>query len=409
MIQDSANPALKIHPLGFSGTTREYFPIWIVNLLLTICTLGIYSAWAKVRTLRWFYGHTQIDGHSFDYHATGWRILKGRLLALLLIALMAFLAVAHPLLQLVNLVLLVCLIPWVINASLRFQLRMSSWRNVRFDFSGAYGRAFWIYVGLPLVLGLGVLLLMFAIGLGVIANLRGMPQNVTPSPGMMIAVAVALVGLMLAVALLAMPIFVRLRAIYLVGNAKFGTAPFAVTLALNRLYRLAGRSFLAALAVFVSATVLAFGLMFLAIKFNLFNVAPPSSSGEYVWHYYYDMVLAAYVGFYAAAVAFAMHFTTHVRNEILNQLTIDGAHRMRSNLSPWRLLWILFSNAALVSATLGLMLPWARVRYHRYVCGQIALIAAGDLDQFVSANTHAPSSFGGEFSAMEGIDAGFGV
>jgi len=408
MAEDSSN-ATHLHPFSFSGSTREYFPIWIVNLLLTICTLGIYSAWAKVRTLRWFYGHTHLDGHSFDYHATGWRILKGRLLALLLIGCMAFLAVAHPLLQLVNVLILAFVIPWAINASLRFQLRMTSWRNVRFDFAGSYGRAFWIYVGLPLVLGLGVLLLMFAIGLGVIANLRGMSQDFTPSLGMMIAGAIAAVGLMLLVTLLVTPIFVRLRAVYLVGNAKFGTAPLAVTLALKRLYRLVGRSFLAALAVFAIATVLAFGLMFLAIKFNLFNVAPPSSSGEYAWHYYYDMVLAAYVGFYAAAAAFAMHFITLVRNETLNQLTIDGAHHMRSDLSPWKVIWIWFSNAVVVSVSLGLMLPWARVRYHRYVCGQIALQAVGDLDQFVSANTRAPSSFGGEFGAMEGIDAGFGI
>jgi hypothetical protein len=35
--------------LHFTGSGAEYFGIWIVNLLLTILTLGIYSAWAKVR------------------------------------------------------------------------------------------------------------------------------------------------------------------------------------------------------------------------------------------------------------------------------------------------------------------------------------------------------------------------
>ena len=30
----------------FTGKTGEYFRIWIVNLALTILTLGIYSAWA---------------------------------------------------------------------------------------------------------------------------------------------------------------------------------------------------------------------------------------------------------------------------------------------------------------------------------------------------------------------------
>ncbi|MFB1034562.1 MAG: DUF898 family protein, partial [Sinobacterium sp.] len=36
-------------PVKFLGKTGEFFSIWIVNLLLTIVTLGIYSAWATVR------------------------------------------------------------------------------------------------------------------------------------------------------------------------------------------------------------------------------------------------------------------------------------------------------------------------------------------------------------------------
>ena len=35
----------------FRGDGMEYFKIWIVNILLTIVTLGIYSAWAKVLRL----------------------------------------------------------------------------------------------------------------------------------------------------------------------------------------------------------------------------------------------------------------------------------------------------------------------------------------------------------------------
>ena len=33
----------------FHGNGAEYFRIWIVNFLLTLLTLGVYSAWAKVR------------------------------------------------------------------------------------------------------------------------------------------------------------------------------------------------------------------------------------------------------------------------------------------------------------------------------------------------------------------------
>ena len=65
---------------SFAATAAEYFRIWIVNLLLTIVTLGIYSAWAKVRRLRYFYGNTFVDGQSFEYHGQPLAILKGRLI-----------------------------------------------------------------------------------------------------------------------------------------------------------------------------------------------------------------------------------------------------------------------------------------------------------------------------------------
>ncbi|PON14444.1 hypothetical protein C2W62_29035, partial [Candidatus Entotheonella serta] len=40
-------------------------------------TLGIYNAWAKVRTRQYFYAHTLLDGHAFDYLANPIAILKG--------------------------------------------------------------------------------------------------------------------------------------------------------------------------------------------------------------------------------------------------------------------------------------------------------------------------------------------
>src|ERR1041384_3817097 len=65
---------------SFTGNASEYFGIWIVNVLLTIVTLGIYSAWAKVRRNRYFYGNTVIADRAFEYHATGKQIFIGRLI-----------------------------------------------------------------------------------------------------------------------------------------------------------------------------------------------------------------------------------------------------------------------------------------------------------------------------------------
>ena len=82
--------------LQFSGNAREYFGIWIVNLLLSIATLGIYSAWAKVRNKKYFLGNTTIDGRPFDYHATGRQILIGRAIVVVMFALLWILPSIDP-------------------------------------------------------------------------------------------------------------------------------------------------------------------------------------------------------------------------------------------------------------------------------------------------------------------------
>ncbi|RYZ95608.1 MAG: DUF898 family protein, partial [Proteobacteria bacterium] len=43
---NSPSAAAPRQTLEFRGQAGEFFRIWIVNTLLTILTLGIYSAWA---------------------------------------------------------------------------------------------------------------------------------------------------------------------------------------------------------------------------------------------------------------------------------------------------------------------------------------------------------------------------
>src|SRR5690348_14861168 len=66
---EPAVPRTADHRFEFHGDAREYFRIWIVNLALGIVTLGIYSAWARVRTQRYFYANTRLAGAPFDYQA----------------------------------------------------------------------------------------------------------------------------------------------------------------------------------------------------------------------------------------------------------------------------------------------------------------------------------------------------
>jgi uncharacterized membrane protein YjgN (DUF898 family) len=120
----------------FSGRAGEYFGIWIVNLLLTLVTVGLYSPWAKVRRKRYFYGNTWLADGNFEYHGNPIAILKGRLIAL--VALVAYTAVTHywPKMGAALLLAMMPAVPWLIVRSFAFNAVNSSYRNLRFHFDG---------------------------------------------------------------------------------------------------------------------------------------------------------------------------------------------------------------------------------------------------------------------------------
>ena len=144
---------------SFTGSGKEYFPIWIVNILLTIVTIGIYSAWAKVRRKRYFYGNTVLAGHSFEYHAKGKQIFIGRLIAFGLIIVINIASALNPIFGLIGTLIFLVLLPMFVVRSLRFNARVTSYRNVRFDFVGKTGGAFVAVLlgSLVAILSLGLL------------------------------------------------------------------------------------------------------------------------------------------------------------------------------------------------------------------------------------------------------------
>ncbi|SOE11961.1 uncharacterized membrane protein YjgN [Hoeflea halophila] len=149
---------LRIAPFIFTGTASEYFRIWIVNLFLTIITIGIYSPWAKVRRLKYFYGNTWLDGHNFDYVANPKKILVGRLIVVGAIILVNVLVNISPVFAILVIPYLIAF-PWIFNKSMAFNARMTVYRNVRFGFGGSYGGALKSFVLWPIAAYLTALLL----------------------------------------------------------------------------------------------------------------------------------------------------------------------------------------------------------------------------------------------------------
>ena len=127
---------------SFTGTGGEYFRIWIVNLFLTIITLGIYSAWAKVRRLQYFYRNTWLNDSSFDFHGKPISILKGRLIAVGMFVAYNITLKMMPMVGLSILLLIIIVMPVLLVKSFRFRLYYTSYRGLRFGFFGSVKSAY---------------------------------------------------------------------------------------------------------------------------------------------------------------------------------------------------------------------------------------------------------------------------
>ena len=347
---DALPPAPQPRALAFEfrGSGSEYFRIWIVNLLLTVVTVGIYSAWAKVRRLRYFHGNTSLDGHTFDYHAEPVAILIGRLITVGGYALFLLASKINPLLNVIAVPLLLLGLPWVIMRSRRFHLRMTSWRGLRFGFHGDYKAAFKAYIGwwLAAVLTAGILV----------------------------------------------PVFLQRRLTYLLVNSAYGSQRASYAVGVGRFYAFYGWFVLKALGVLLLMALVA-GLAFAMSKSSGAFGAP-------------GIPVAASVATVAAFMLLAGIYQAGVLNLAFGNVVI-GPHRVQSTLSGTGLAALLLLNTLLIVITLGLYSPWAKVRLVRYQLAHLQVIAAGDLSEFTAAATVDDSkALGDEISDFFDVDFG---
>ncbi len=136
-------------PFEFWGSGMEYFKIWIVNIILSIATLGIYSPWAKVRRKQYFYGNTDLKGSSFEYLADPMKILKGRAIVGGFFIIYSVVSELVPILGAIMSLAFIVVLPWLVVRSLAFNARNSAIRNIRFGFDGTFGEAAKVYVLWP--------------------------------------------------------------------------------------------------------------------------------------------------------------------------------------------------------------------------------------------------------------------
>jgi uncharacterized membrane protein YjgN (DUF898 family) len=432
----------KIERFKFSGEAAEFFGIWFVNNLLMVLTLGIYSPWAKVRTLQYFYGNTHLANGSFQFTANPLIILRSRIIAVLLFVLymvsdMASEEVGSTLGTIVFITMVVAYFifaPVLTVYIMSFRLRYSAWRGMAFKFNKDFKGAYRVYLA-----PLSLLILFFAsfylplnskkvedfLGLDpyVVASeaetetetetetTAPLDEDLADEESAEVAdeynyeeeggeesdesnagdVADDYVNrylfipaaILMLLNLLLWPYFEFINNRFLVRNTQFGAAKWRYTATAGQYYAFYGKFLL---------MTLGFALVPGAI------VAVNRGEGAGM-----VLLIPFVLLFFPAAKAF---IATGRYNLLFNNIEIQGGYRVQAEIPFHRYFFLVIANSIVVTFTLGLMTPWARIRTAALMLEFTAVKTPDSMDKFVAEQQKASPAWAEEVGDVFDLELG---
>jgi uncharacterized membrane protein YjgN (DUF898 family) len=354
-------------PLSFTGSGGEYFRIWIVNVFLTIITLGIYSAWAKVRRNQYFYRNTWLDEANFDYHGNPVAILKGRILAVALLVAYNFSGKISPLLFLAVAILIGIVMPYLLLKSFRFRAINTSYRGLRFGFSAPLKDAYKTFLLLPIL----TIFTLYLLAPFTHQRIKKFQHD----------------------------------------HSRFGNTPFHFDAPVGKFYKIYG---VVLLLYFAMAVVLVIALMPMFMGATLGNVANINYMGM--------LSVIFLIIFVFLVLVIGPYFIARLQNLVWNHTTLGdqprdvqainpayyeqtkGIHTFESTVTARALFWIFLTNFIGIILTLGLFKPFADIRLARYRLGHVQLLADGNLEDFISHQQGNVDASGEEVAEIFDLD-----
>ena len=352
----------------FQGNAKEYFRIWIVNIALTVLTFGIYSAWAKVRTHRYMYANTYLNGSNFEYNADPIRILVGRIIVFVFYLLFILFGQQLMMFEAAAGIALFAFIlsPWLIRQAVSFKLRNTSYRHVPFRYVGKTVD-FYAFFLTHSLLNIFTLFLAFPFS------------------------------------------YVRFKELVL-RNSRYGQGEFSFNGKVQSVYEIyfsiIGWMTLILITVAIIVSLIS-GLVMegTGVENFLSSIGLNIESGGDVSPVTNGMVTIFMVLIYLPLIFGQKGMSdAYFSNYVRNHTTLENAP-FRGEMNTFKLAWISISNVFVTILSLGLLYPWTQIRYLKYKLEQTSL-ACQDYDQFESYGYEQGTTVGEEMVDFFDIDIG---
>lgn len=371
------------HAVVFTGSGREYFRVWIVNVLLTVVTLALYTPLARRRTAQYFYSHTLVAGTPLVFSASVRRMLLGFLVFVLLYAVTeAANRFGGAAVRVAVSLTVVALLPFFWGSAMRFRLRATRWRGVRMAFAAGWGqvyRASWPLL-LLLTLWLAAMELLLY-GFTVLEKAGETPStplfllSLLANPWLWTGLSVLLfVVPVLGLLALAVQEFNYRR--LLVRRTRVGQQ--SGYWAQPRRRPFIGAWFVAALLALLGTGIS--GALLAALLAGLSGLPGTGAPAGAILLTLLFIALGLPVLFLAFTPGLAYH-EARVFRTVWNDIGLGRVLRTRCNLSVWGYVGLRTRNSLLTVLTLGFYRPYARVAEYRRKAESVTLYVKGGLEQ----------------------------
>ncbi len=346
-LSDAGPAAAPQHAIDitFDSKGDRLFGLGLVNGLLKILTLGIYSFWGKTEVRRRIWSFTRLNGEPLEYTGTGKELFLGFLVVFFAVLLPVLIAGSAIVLlfpgnkaaiasyQAGTYLVFFMLVGNAMYRAQRFRLSRTRWRGIRGSLEGSPTVYAWSYFW------------TLAVPFGLVTALSGFASWViAPQVG----------GLIIVLGFIAALWIFPWRANKLQGlitnNMRFGDRPFSYTGRPGPLYKRYFFAWAASALLYMGATAAAVAYAYSRGLVELMQAGLPPSGKEILVFFAFGLVTLLGIGLVTA------WYRANQMNHFAGHTHLEGA-TFKLEASGRSLMWLLFSNWML--AAFGLLLGLA--------------------------------------------------
>lgn len=384
------------YQLEFTGSGGEFFRVWIVNVLLSVVTLGFYTPFARRRTAQYFYSHTIVAGSPLEFTGQQRKMVFGFLLmAGLYVAFKVASETGQDAAVALMMLGLAALAPYFWASAMRFRLNNTRWRGVRLQFTASWWevyRASWPVFAIAGIWFAATMLLEPLLP----ADIEGVPAAKMEDAILLMGTGIVLVALVFTILCI-----IRLEFNYkslLVARGRIGGQ-------IGRWKPVFGdfvRIWLATVGVFLACI-----LVVVALVMAVVGTSVAAFSGTKGPALFFAILAGAVFGILAMLLASAparAYREGRIFHLVWNNIGVSRIARFKSDLRVWRYVGLRTMNIFLTLLTLGLYRPFAMVSEYRMKMNSVTLHVKGGLDQLAGQLAREEQGLGDAIADAAGLD-----